>query len=76
MDLASEEIAAPFAFAEPYVDLSQGFFSPNNDFVMTGIDFYDLQTGVLLGQLDTSPDYLDVGLSADGINLVVLTRQD
>ena len=74
VDLASKETATPFAFSAPYADLSQVFFSPNGDFIMIGIDFYDLQTGALLGQLDTSPDYLDVGLSADGMNLVVLTK--
>ena len=74
VDLDSKEAVDGFVFSQPYADLSQVYFSPNNDFVLIGTDFFDLQGKILLGQLDTGQDYLDVRLSADGKTLVGLAQ--
>ena len=70
----SKEVEGTFTFSTPYNKFADVFFSPNDDFMMIGIDIYDIATGDFLGQLDSEAEIHGIELSEDGMSLIILTE--
>ncbi len=73
VDIASREIVLKFKFPQPLTNFPKIYFSPNNDFILIGSDFYDWKTGELLFTISGPSNIFGAALVNDGKELLLLT---